>query len=194
MSSCKDTDNHDLHEAHLLKSVHVDNILSPQEVKQLNDLILEFSDIFALDQSELSSTDVVTYVIDTGDSMSIKQHPRRIPFALRSKIDQLVSEMLDQGIVVPSKSPWASPVVLVAKKDGSTHFCIDYWRLNSATKTDVFPLPRVDDSLDQFSKSRYFTTLDLAAGYWQVLVEPKSCEKTAFVTHSTLSFLLCHLV
>ena len=130
--------------------------------------------------------DVVTHVIDTGDSIPIKQHPRRIPFSLRSRVDQLVSEMLYQGIVVPSKSPWASPVVLVAKKDGSTRFCVDYRRLNAVTKTDVFPLPRVDDSLDQLSNSRYFTTLDLAAGYWQVLVEPKSREKTAFVTHSGL--------
>ena len=65
-------------------------------------------------------------------------------------------------------------------------FCVDYRRLNAVTKTDVFPLPRVDDSLDQLSNSRYFTTLDLAAGYWQVLVEPKSREKTAFVTHSGL--------
>ena len=160
----------------LLKSVHIDENLSPQEVKQLNDLIIEFSDIFAADQSELSSTDVVTHVIDTGDSSPIKQHPRCIPFALRSKVDQLVTEMLDQGIVVPSKSPWASPVVLVAKKDSSMRFCVDYRRLNSVTKTDVFPLPRVEDSLDQLSRSRYFTMLDLAAGYWQVLVEPKSHE------------------
>ena len=186
-SSCKDTNGDDVsREAHLLKSVHVDDNLTPQEVKQLNDLIIEFSDIFALDQSELSSIDVITHAIDTGDSAPIKQHPRRIPFALCSKVDHLVSEMLDQGIVVPSKSPWASPVVLITKKDSSTCFCIDYRHLNSVTKTGVFPLPRVDDSLDQLSNSRYFTTLDLAAGYWQVLVEPKSREKTAFVTHSGL--------
>ena len=109
-------------EARLLQNVHVDDKLTPQESGQLSDLIAEFSDVFALDQCELSSTDVVTHVIDTGDSIPIKQHPRRIPFSLRSRVDQLVSEMLDQGIVVPSKSPWASPVVLVAKKDGSTRF------------------------------------------------------------------------
>ena len=106
----------------------MDDKLTPQESGQLSDLIAEFSDVFALDQCELSSTDVVTHVIDTGDSIPIKQHPRRIPFSLRSRVDQLVSEMLDQGIVVPSKSPWASPVVLVAKKDGSTRFCVDYRR------------------------------------------------------------------
>ena len=98
----------------------------------------------------------------------------------------MVKEMLDQGVVAPSKSPWASLAVLVAKKDGSTRFCVEYCCLNSVTKTDVFLLPRVDNSLDQLSNSQYFTTLDLAAGYWQVLVDPKSLEKTAFVTHSGL--------
>jgi hypothetical protein len=92
--------------------------------------------------------------------------------------------MLDQVVVTPSKSPWGSPVVLVAKKDGSTRFFVDYRHLNATTKPDVFPLPRVDDSLDQLSRSKYFTTLDLAAGYWQVLVDPPSREKTAFITHS----------
>ena len=136
-STCEKMDGHHvLWEACLLKSVHLDENLSPEEVKQLSDLISEFSDIFAINQSELS---FVTHVIDTGDNSPIKQHPRRIPLALRDKVDQLVKEMLDQGIVVPSKSPWASPVVLIAKTDGSTRFCVDYRRLNSVTKTDVFP-------------------------------------------------------
>ena len=79
-----------------------------------------------------------------------------------------------------------APVVLVAKKDGTKRFCVDYRRLNALNKTDVFPLSRVDDSFDQLSHSRYFTTLDLASGYWQVLVDPASKEKTIFVTHSGL--------
>ena len=91
--------------------------------------------------------------------------------------------MLDQGVVSPSKSTWASLVVLVAKKDCSTCFYVEYHCLNSVTKTDVLPLPRVDD---QLSNSQYFTSLDLAAGNWQVLVDPQSREKTAFVTHSGL--------
>ena len=79
-------------------------------------LILEFSDAFAIDQNELGTTDVVTRVIDTGDTAPIKQPPWRIPFALRERV---VKEMLDQGVVIPSKSAWGSPVVLVAKH-GST--------------------------------------------------------------------------
>ncbi len=88
-------------------------------------------------------------------------------------------EMLEQGIIRPSQSQWASPIVLVSKKDGTTRFCVDY-------KLDVFSLPRVDDSLDLLAKSNYFSTLDLASGYWQVSMAPKSVEKTAFNTHSGL--------
>ena len=94
-----------------MKTIQVEESLSKKEREQLHKLVFEFADIFALDQSELSSTDLVTHVIDTGDTSPIKQHPRRIPFALRDKVDQLV-KMLDQGVVIPSKSPWASPVVL----------------------------------------------------------------------------------
>ena len=94
--------------------------------------------------------------------------------------------MLRQGVIQPSKSPWASPVVLVAKKDGSTQFCIDYRKLNAVTKMDVYPLPRIDDTLDLLANNLYFSTLDLASGYWQVQMDGTSQEKTAFTTHAGL--------
>ena len=94
--------------------------------------------------------------------------------------------MQNLGVVRPSSSPWASPIVLVKKKDGSLRFCIDYRELNSVTKADMFPLPRIDDLLDQLGESRFFSTLDLASGYWQVQVHQDSVEKTAFVTHQGL--------
>lgn len=71
--------------------------------------------------------------------------------------------------------------MLVAKKDGTTRFCVDYRRLNAITKMDIFPLPHIDDSLDLLAKSKYFTVLDLASGYWQVAMEEESREKTAII-------------
>ncbi len=94
--------------------------------------------------------------------------------------------MQETGVVEPSSSPWSSPIVLVRKKNGSLRFCVDYRELNSVTKADTFPLPRIDDLLDQLGESKYFSTVDLAAGYWQIRVHPESVEKTAFATHQGL--------
>ena len=80
----------------------------------------------------------------------------------------MLDEMLDKGIVEHFSSPWASPIVLVSKQDRSTRFCVDYRRLNSITKLDECPLSRIDDSLNLLSGMKYFSTLDLATGYWQV--------------------------
>ena len=106
-----------------------------------------------------------------------------MPFSLRQNVSQMIQQMLAQEVICPSHSLWASPIVLV---HGSLRFCVDYRRLNAVTKLDVFPLPRIDDSLDLLANSRYFTTLDLATGYWQVKMDSKSQEKTAFVTHDGL--------
>ena len=90
--------------------------------KQLQELLLAFEDTFAMDENELGCAHNVAHTIDTGDHQPIRQLPRRVPFTLRGKVEQMVEKMLRQGVIQLSKSPWASPVVLVAKKDGSTQF------------------------------------------------------------------------
>ena len=164
----------------------LDDLSIPDAEKDmLWSLLAEFHDVFSID-GERGETDLVELEIDTGDSAPTRQPPRRVPFAVRQEIATQLKRMQEDKVIQPSNSPWASPIVLVKKKDGTLRFCIDYRHLNSVTKLDKFPLPRIDDLLDQLGQSQYFSTLDLAAGYWQVKVGDKSREKTAFITHRGL--------
>ena len=94
----------------------------------------------------------------------------------------LVDNMLSQGIIEPRCGPWASPILLAKKKDGTTRFCVDFRRVNDMTRKDAQSLPRIDDTLDALGGACYFSTLDLASGYWQVEVDSRDREKTEFVT------------
>jgi len=93
-----------------------------------------------------------------------------------------IAKMEKEGIIRKSVSPWASLVVIVEKKDRSQRLCVDYRKLNAVTKPDAYPLPRIDDMLNSFRSAKWFTTLDLASGYWQVAMHPEDVEKTAFIT------------
>ena len=90
--------------------------------------------------------------------------------------------MLDMDIIQPSTSPWASPIVLDTKKDGSIRFCADYRALNCVADFDAYPIPRVDAILDKVSSAKYISTIDLTRGYWQIPLEEDSRRKSAFVT------------
>ena len=160
--------------------------LSASELGQLQPTVLEAHDVFALSDSELGCTGIVKHHIDTEGHPPIKQHVRRTPFIQREKISQMVADMEAWGVIQSSISSWASPIVLVPKKDGSTRFCVDYHRLNAITRKDVYPLPRIDDILDTLGQSKYFSTLDLSAGYWQIELDQPSKEKSAFTTHCGL--------
>ena len=160
--------------------------LSWQQRDLLSRLLFEHHEAFALSDGDRGETGMVKLEIDTGDACPKRQAPRRAPFALRQEIARQLSKMQGLGVIRPSSSDWASPNVLVKKKDGSLKFCVDYRELNSITKSDLFPLPRIDDLLDQLGQSKFFSTLDLASGYWQVQVHSNSIEKTAFITHQGL--------
>ena len=163
--------------------------VNPREFQDFETFLLENHDVFALSDDELGCTDVVQHHIETGDISPIHQQPYRTPYSQREKIAELIVDMEQRGIVQPSSSPWASPVVLVPKKDGRVRFCVDYRRLNAATKKDVYimyPLPCIEDILDTLGQTRYFTTLDLTAGYWQIPLDPASRPKSAFTTHCGL--------
>ena len=159
--------------------------LSNSEKELLFVLHMEYADVFSF-HSDLGCTDLTKHHIDTGDSQPIHQLPRRVSPARRQEVRQLLNEMLKNDIIQPSNSPWSSPIILVRKRDGSTRFCVDYRKVNSVTRKDAYPLPRVDDILDTLGDSKWFSTLDLKSGYWQVEVDSSSREKTAFTTSEGL--------
>ena len=108
--------------------------------------------------------------------------PYRQGLPAREKTIEIIQQMMEQDVIEPCTSEWASPVVFAPKKDGSTRFCVDYRRLNAVTKPDVYPLPRMDDCLDSLGDAMIFTTLDANSGYWQLPVAEEDRDKTTFTT------------
>ena len=156
------------------------------ECQQLRTAMAARRHLFATGKGDLGQTDILQHQIHTGDQPAIKQRVRRYPAARRDEERQLVEDMLAIGIIQESNSARSSPTVLVKKKDGTTRFCIDYRRLNQVTKVDVYPLPHIEDSLNTLGGARFFCSLDLASGYWQVEMNATDREKTAFVTQGGL--------
>ena len=159
------------------------------EEKHHNDiakLLSEYQDVFAKSDTDIGRTNKVKHGINTGDHPPLKERPRRFPPKEQEEIDRQIKQLLDTGMIEPSDSPWASNVVLVKKKDGTKRFCIDYRRLNKVTIKDAYPIPRIDDSLDALGGSKWFSTLDLASGYWQVELDDDAKKKSAFVVRGGL--------
>ena len=169
------------------ESVKIDNPnLTQNEIKQAHQLInQEYADLFDSKKGH-GKASKVTHHIETGKEHPVNNTPYRSSIKEREAITQQVQVMLKDGVIRPPKSPWASRVVLVRKKNGKLRFCVDYRKLNNLTKKDVYPLPRIDDSLAALQKGKFFTSFDLSAGYWQIPMEKESIEKTAFITDSGL--------
>lgn len=160
----------------------IDANLDATQRERITSLLSKFRSSFDCTQTSLGRTSTVTHSVDTGSHAPLRQRPYRVSPTERRTIEDHVTDMLQRGVIRPSKSPWASPVVLVKKKDGSIRFCVDYRRLNTITRKDVYPLPRIDDALDCLQGAEFFSSLDLRSGYWQVPMAEADRAKTAFVT------------
>ena len=112
----------------------------------------------------------------------MRQPLRRTPQGFEGEDIKNLEEQIESGVVVPSDSAWASPVVLVRKKDNSVRWCIDYRKLNDCTAKDAFPLPRIDMCIDCLPEAKPFSTCDLISGHWQIEMNEKDRHKTAFIT------------
>ena len=155
--------------------------------------------MFSTGDGDICRTSLTQHHIQTGAAPPIRQRPRRVPITQQEVVDREIAKMLSHGVIEPSESPWRSPIVLVRKKDGSVRVCVDCRRLNEVMVKDAHPLPCIQDNLDSLAGSQFFSTLDLAAGYWQVEVAEEDRPKTAFSTGRgglyqfvTMPFGLCN--
>ncbi|KAJ1210124.1 hypothetical protein NDU88_005492 [Pleurodeles waltl] len=148
------------------------------------ELLEQFSPLFSLTPG---LTHLCVHDIDTGDSPPVKNKIYRLSDMVKASIKEEVSKMLTLGVIEKSSSPWASPVVLVPKATVPSakpelRFCVDYWGLNSVTRTDAHPTPRADELVDSLGAAKFLSTFDLTSGYWQIALTKGAKEKSAFST------------
>ena len=158
----------------------------PEVAEKAQSLLAEYHDIFSLEKHEIGHTKAVTHKIHLKDpdSPPFKECFRRIPPPQVDEVREHLKLMVDAGTIRPSNSPWCNAMVLVRKKDGSLHFCIDFRKLNSLTWKDSHPLPCICESLDSLVGSAYYSTFDLTSGFWQVPMDEESKQFTAFTLGS----------
>jgi hypothetical protein len=130
----------------------------------------------------LGTQDIDVHRLRTTDEVPVSQSHRPIPPRDFQDVRNHLQDLLRRGIITPSHSPYAAPVVVVRKKNGGIRLCIDYRMLNAKTVKDAYPIPRIQETLDSLLGSKLFSTLDLASGYHQIAMAPEDRHKTAFTT------------
>ena len=159
----------------------------PQEqAEQARSLLKEYHDIFSLEKRDMGHTNATKHkiVLKDPDTPPFKEHFHRIPPPQLDEVREHLKLMLDAGVIQPSNSPWCNAVVLVRKKDGSLHFCIDFRKLNSLTVKDSHPLPCICETLESLTGAAHFSTFNMNSGFWQVPMDEESKQYTAFTLGS----------
>lgn len=163
-------------------------INTPQQRQTLCALLSRFSHLFdnrSIGEARHAGS-TVEHVINTSSSPPVRAHPYRQSPAIEASIQKEIDKLLSDGVIEHSNSPWASPIVMVKKKDGTWRMCIDYRKLNAVTVPDVYPLPAIDQMLYNMTSARVFTTMDLQSAYNQILVDKEDQPKTAFIHRTGL--------
>ena len=156
--------------------------LKADEVEVLRNVLMEYSEAFSKGDHDIGHFSAIQHHIHTGDASPIKQRMRRTPLGYADEEKEHLDKLLKAKVIEPSESEWASPSVLVRKRDGSVRWCIDMRKLNNVTIKDRFPLPLIEECVDALEGCMYFSTLDMASGYYQLEVSEEDRPKTAFVT------------
>lgn len=159
--------------------------LSPLSERVQHDvrlLLHKYSSVFYSHDTDLGCTTLMSHDIPLLDEIPVRQRYRHIPPSEYETVKAHINQLLEAQIIRESSSPYASPIVLVKKKDGSLRMCVEYLQLNGKTRKDAFPFPRIEESLEALSGAQWFTTMDLASGYNQVPVTKQDKPKTSFCT------------
>ena len=153
-------------------------------------LLMEFHHIFCLEKKEMGCTDATEHIIELLPKQDepFKERFRRIVPHEVEEVHQHIQEMLDGGAIQPSQSPWCNAIVLLQKKDGTLRFCIDFRRLNAHTKKDSYLIPKCPETMESLVGARYFSTMDLKSGFWQVKVSEDSRQYTVFTVGSMVVY------
>ena len=150
-------------------------------------LLTEYHDVFSLDLAELGCTHLTEHTIKVTDDTPFKEQFRWIPPLMVEEVRDHLREMLESGTIRPSQSAWCNAVILVRKKDGGLHFCINFQCLNTHTKKDSYPLPQIQEALESLVGAGHFSCLDLKSGFWQIKMDEASKQYTTF-TMGNLGF------
>ncbi|CAM4559852.1 unnamed protein product [Caretta caretta] len=150
------------------------------ERQQIKELCTSFVPVFS---AILGQTKRAYHSIDTGNTRPIRAQPYRVSPQAKAAVEREIQDMLQMGVIRPSGSAWASPVVLVPKPDGEIRFCVDYRKLNAVTRPDNYPMPRTNKLLEKRGCAQFISTLDLTKRYWKVPLDESSKERSAFITH-----------
>ena len=164
----------------IFDTIKISSNLTQEQDERLRSLLQKHIDIFSKDDSDIGDCDMIKHRIDLIDDTPFKQRHRRIPPSMIDEVRQHIEELLSGGIIRKSKSPWASNVVLVRKKNGKLRLCVDYRMLNKKTVKDSYALPRVEEVFDILNGAKLFSTIDMKSGYHQVSVEESHKCRTTF--------------
>ena len=150
-----------------------------EQHRQVKRLVREFDARFT---PRRGMADIIQHQVKLTSNTPVHCKPYRLPYAARQELKKDIKEILDLGIIRESKSPYASPVVIVKKSDGSNRVCVDYRKLNKLTVFDPEPMPTAEELFQKTGNDKFFSKIDLSKGYWQIKVAEEDIPKTAFVT------------
>lgn len=162
-----------------INDAHINPDLTPDQHQEVIKLLTEFDPVMTDVPGKTTLTEI-SLTLTTTEPVRSKAYP--VPYHYKDTVVDEIKQMLRMNIIEPSQSPYASPIVLIKKPDGSVRFCTDYRKLNKVTLFDSEPIPNVEELFTRLSKAKYLTKVDLSKGYWQIPVAENSREMIAFVT------------